>query len=219
MEDNKVDVRREDKTIRDFTIPRQELVGNIVTIKSIKVIKNHEPEEKEVDIILRQKSRLLIAGPNGIGKSTLLRSLVDGSNPNVVIQKETKVGYYSQDFASLDYDQNVFDSLESVMADGLGVQDMRSIAAGFLITGQLMGHKIAELSEGQKGLLSFARLVLMQPGLLILDEPTNHINFRHIPVIAKAINNYEGAIILISHMPNFVNYVNTNGEGQKRLKT
>ena len=55
------------------------------------------------------------------------------------------------------------------------------------------------LSEGQKGLVLFAKLVLARPTLLILDEPTNHINFRHIPVIAKAIDRFEGAIILVSH--------------------
>ena len=89
---------------------------------------------------------------------------------------------------------------------------MRSVAAGFLLTGELMGHKVSSLSEGQKGLLSFARLALMKPGLLVLDEPTNHINFRHIPVIAKAINEYDGAIILISHMPNFVKEIQFNEE-------
>jgi len=89
----------------------------------------------------------------------------------------------------------------------IDIPEMRSIAAGFLITGELMGHRVSELSEGQKGLLSFARLVLLRPGLLILDEPTNHINFRHIPVIAKAINSYEGAMILVSHMPEFVNEI------------
>ena len=212
MEDNKVDVRREDKTIRDFTIPEQGIVGDVVTIKSIKVIKDHEPTQKEVDIVLRQKEKLIISGPNGIGKSTLLRSILDEKNEGSVILKDTVVGYYSQDFATLDYDQTVFDSLESVMADGLDIQDMRSIAAGLLITGELMGLKISHLSEGQKGLLSFARLVLMKPGLLILDEPTNHINFRHIPVIAKAINNYEGAVILISHMPDFVEEIKFDKE-------
>jgi len=89
---------------------------------------------------------------------------------------------------------------------------MRSIAAGLLITGELMGLKISDLSEGQKGLLSFTRLILMKPSLLVLDEPTNHINFRHIPVIAKAINKFEGAIILISHMPDFVKEIKFNQE-------
>ena len=212
MEDDKVDVRREDRTIRDFTIPAQGIVGDIVKINSLKVIKNHEPIVKEVDILLRQKDKLLILGPNGVGKSTLLRSILDENNEGSKIQKGTVVGYYSQDFATLDYDQTVFDSLESAMADGLDIQDMRTISAGLLITGDLMGHKISHLSEGQKGLLSFVRLILMKPGLLILDEPTNHINFRHIPVIAKAINNYEGAVILISHMPDFVSEITFDKE-------
>jgi ATP-binding cassette subfamily F protein 3 len=207
MEENKVDVRKEDKTIQDFTIPKQEIVGNLVVIKSLKVIKNHEPIEKTVDIVLRQNSKMLISGPNGIGKSTLLRSLVEGKSEGVKIMNGVKLGYYSQDFATLDYGQTVMDSLRSVMADGYDLQDVRSIAAGFLITGELMERKIAELSEGQKGLLSFARLVIMKPGLLVLDEPSNHINFRHIPVIAEAVNNYEGAVIMVSHMPDFVNAV------------
>jgi len=212
MEDNKVDVRREDKTIREFNIPNQDIVGKIVEIESVKVIKNHEPITKKVDILLRQKDRLLISGPNGIGKSTLLRSLLTDNHEGTTILENTVIGYYSQDFATLDYDQTVFDSLQSAMAFGYDVQDMRSIAAGFLITGEMMGLNVSNLSEGQKGLLSFARLVLMKPGLLILDEPTNHINFRHIPVIAKAINNYQGAIILISHMPDFVKEISFNNE-------
>jgi len=212
LEENKVDVRREDKTIKDFNIPAQGIVGNVVTLKLVKIIKNHEPIIKEVDILLRQKDRLFISGPNGIGKSTLLRSLINNFGEGAVILKDTRVGYYSQDFATLDYDQTVFDSLKGAMIEGGDIQQMRSIAANLLITGELMGLKISHLSEGQKGLLSFARLVLMKPGLLVLDEPTNHINFRHIPVIAKAINNYDGAIILVSHMPDFVKEIKFNNE-------
>lgn len=210
MEENKVEVRKEDRTIRDFEMPNQDIVGNIVTIKSVKVIKGQEPVIKPVDIILRQDSRLLISGPNGIGKSTLLRSLVNGENGGVTIMEDVRVGYYSQDFATLDYNQTVFDSLNSVRTEGIDLLQMRSIAAGFLISGKLMEHKVASLSEGQKGLLAFARLVIMKPGLLVLDEPTNHINFRHIPVIAKAINEYQGCIILISHMPEFVKEIEIN---------
>lgn len=204
LEENKVEVRREDKVIRDFIIPRQDIVGELVNIKSVKIIKDHEPVVKAIDKVLRQDTRLLVTGPNGIGKSTLLRTLVENKSVGAKINPDVVVGYYSQNFSDLDFNQTVMESLDSVRPDGYSVQDMRSLAAGFLITGDLMGHKVGELSEGQKGLLAFARLVLMRPGLLVLDEPTNHINFRHIPVIAQAINNYTGAIILISHMPEFV---------------
>ncbi len=204
LEEDMVDVRQEDKTIREFTIPAQDIAGEIVKISAVKVIHNHEPNLKEVNKIIRKKIHLLVTGPNGVGKSTFLRSLVSGKNQQAKILDKARVGYYSQDFSNLDFSQTVFDSLSSALIEGTDTQAMRSVAAGFLIGGDLMGHKVSELSEGQKGLLSFARLTLMQPGLLILDEPTNHINFRHLPVIAKAINEYAGAMIMVSHMPDFV---------------
>lgn len=213
LEENKVDVRREDKTIRKFEIPSQEdIVGTVVNISQVRVIKNHEPVFKDVDKILGRRGRLLIKGPNGIGKSSLLRSLVFKTQAGLEVSPKVKVAYYSQDFSSLNYEETVFESLESCLTGEANEQTMRSVAAGFLITGDLMGNKIGDLSEGQKGLLSFARIVLMKPGLLILDEPTNHINFRHLPVIAEAINNYQGAIIIISHMSEFIKNIKIDDE-------
>jgi ATP-binding cassette subfamily F protein 3 len=84
---------------------------------------------------------------------------------------------------------------------------IRATAASFLITREMINTKIGSLSEGQKGLVAFANLVLIRPGLLILDEPTNHINFRHLPVIAKALSEYMGAMILVSHTPEFVEQI------------
>jgi ATP-binding cassette subfamily F protein 3 len=73
-----------------------------------------------------------------------------------------------------------------------------------LLDGGLLARPIKALSEGQKGLLSFCRFVLQKPGLLILDEPTNHINFRHLPILAKALDEYRGALVMVSHIPEFV---------------
>jgi len=208
LEENMVEVRRDDKTIRDFGIPAQDDVrGDIVTIGHINIMKNGEPEAHDMEKILHKRSRLLVTGPNGMGKSTLLKSLVSAENEGAKIAEGVRVGYYAQDFSMLDFEETVFDSLKGAMMKSNDEQYMRSVAAGFLITGNLMAHKVSYLSEGQKGLLSFARLVLMQPGLLVMDEPTNHINFRHIPVIAEALNNYEGAMILVSHMQEFVDEI------------
>ncbi|MFH1193474.1 MAG: ABC-F family ATP-binding cassette domain-containing protein [bacterium] len=213
MEENKVEVGREDRTIRNFTIPSQEdILGDIVTIDSVKIIENHEPVIKKINkIALKKRTRLLVSGSNGIGKTTLLRSLVANQNEGAKITDGVVVGYYSQDFSNLNFEETVFNSLKSALPENDDdIEHMRSVAAGFLITGNLMVRAVAQLSEGQKGLLSFARLVLMRPGLLVLDEPTNHINFRHIPVIAKAIQEYDGAMILISHMSEFVKGIEVN---------
>lgn len=207
MEDALVDIRKEDKTIAPFTIPvQQDLSGELLTITSLQVIKNHKPKEKKVAISLRKNRHLLLSGPNGIGKTTLLESIAHGTAKGVTHAKNLKIGYYRQDFSNLDFEKTVLEELFSVM-DRVVEHDARSVAARFLITGELAHTKIGYLSEGQKGLVAFARLVLMKPGLLILDEPTNHINFRHIPVIAQALHDYEGAMILVSHVPDFVSKV------------
>jgi ATP-binding cassette subfamily F protein 3 len=211
MEEAKVDIRKEDKTIRAFTIPAQpELSGEILGISSFTVLKNHKPVERTTKISLKKKHHLLLAGPNGIGKSTLLEALATGKAKGTKIGEGVRIGYYRQDFSTLDFNDTVHQSLGRAAAsvDGkLDEERMRAVAASFLITADVIHTKIGSLSEGQKGLVAFAQLVLERPGLLILDEPTNHINFRHLPVIAKALDQYEGAMILVSHVPEFVSQI------------
>lgn len=213
LEEEMVDVRREDKTIRPFVIPAQEDInGDILNISSYSVIKNHKPVTRKCAIALRKKQHLLLSGPNGIGKSTLLEKIaraneVENIGKGAVIADGIRVGYYRQDFSMMDFNDTVYESLEKVIraTEGRLIEEhLRATAASFLITQDVIHTKIGSLSEGQKGLVAFARLVLTRPGLLILDEPTNHINFRHLPVIAKALDQYEGAMILVSHVPEFV---------------
>ena len=225
LEDEKVDVRREDKTIRPFTIPNQpDFLGNILTIDEFTIMssKTHPSTKvgaglsnkvgagklvkRKTKIALKRNQHLLLKGPNGIGKSTLLESLALGTAKGATIISGVRVGYYRQDFSTLIFEDTVYDSLLGVM-DKQVDETLRSTAAGFLITGEMIRTKIGDLSEGQKGLVAFARLVLQKPGLLILDEPTNHINFRHLPIIAKALNDYQGAMILVSHVPDFVEQI------------
>ncbi len=204
MEEAKVDVRKEDKTIRPFIIPAQENLGGVVlALTSYTIHGGKKLVTKKANIELRKNQHLLLRGPNGIGKSTLLERLALGTPEGAVIAVGTKIGYYRQDFSTLDFEKTVMQALREAMGQP-DEQRLRAIAAGFLLFGDVMGTKIGSLSEGQKGLVAFASLVLERPGLLILDEPTNHINFRHLPVIAKALDQYAGAMVLVSHVPEFV---------------
>ncbi|MFT5281129.1 MAG: ATP-binding cassette subfamily F protein 3 [Flavobacteriaceae bacterium] len=206
-EDSKVDVRREDKTIRPFTIPvKSHHVGELLSVSSLSVMKKNQPVQCSANISLLKNNHLLLKGPNGIGKSTLLEKLATGGEQGAKISDGVVVGYYRQDFSTLDFNSTVHDALASVM-HGDDEQRLRNVAAGFLLTGDIVYTKIGSLSEGQKGLVAFAQLSLLQPNLLILDEPTNHINFRHLPIIAKALDAYEGAMILVSHVPEFVEQI------------
>jgi len=211
MEEEKVDVRKEDKTIKPFTIPSQEdLTGDILTLTSVTLLKNHKPTQKPLELKLRKNAHLLLSGPNGIGKSTLLEALASGSAEGGEILKGIRVGYYRQDFSTLDFNDTPYKSLSKAMLEVSGRIDeglIRGTLGGFLITGEMAMTKIGSLSEGQKGLVALARLVIERPGLLILDEPTNHINFRHLPVIAQALDAYKGAMILVSHVPEFVEQI------------
>ncbi len=191
LEEGIVEVRKEDKAIRPFIIPADENIrGEVITFP-----KRH--------ISLWRGQHLLLKGPNGIGKSTLLEAIASGKAKAGRVSEGVKIGYYRQDFSTLNFEETVQKSLMSSM-DEPNEERMRSIAAGFLLNADVIRTKIGHLSEGQKGLVAFCKLVFEKPGLLLLDEPTNHINFRHIPIIATALDKFEGAMILVSHSPEFV---------------
>jgi ATPase subunit of ABC transporter with duplicated ATPase domains len=211
LEEEIVDVRKEDKSIRPFVIPAQpDLIGEILNISEFTTLKHGKIVKHKGHISLKKNMHLLLRGPNGIGKTTLLEKIAKGEAKGTTIKEGIRVGYYRQDFSTLNFDDTVYQSLAGAMLAGgekLDEEKMRSIAAGFLITGEFIKSKIGSLSEGQKGLVAFARLVLIKPGLLILDEPTNHINFRHLPIIAEALDKYQGAMVLVSHVEEFVQQI------------
>lgn len=203
-EENKVEVRKDDKTIRPFSIPVQEdLPLEVLRLTSYTVVRDHVSKNVRCDLTLRRGKHLHIVGPNGIGKTTLLESLASGHARGEKVAEGVAIGYYRQDFSNLDFEQTALECLLEA-SDRKTPEEIRSLAAGFLLSGDIVTKRIAHLSEGQKGLVAFARLVCLKPGLLILDEPTNHIHFRHIPVIAKALHDFRGALILVSHVPEFV---------------
>ena len=204
LKDNMWDKRREDKAISPFTIEFQEGAGwEILKINTIWVVENWEMTQKPVDKILRKDTHMLLSAPNWMGKSTFLNALTSWKVEGSTIWKDIKIGYYTQDFHNLNFENTTYDELRKSWP-WLTEQDFRAQAARMLIDWEMMKTQVGHLSEWQKGLVAFCALIFQKPGLLILDEPTNHINFRHIPVIAEALNDYKGAMILVSHVDEFV---------------
>ena len=172
LEEEIVDVRKEDRTIKPFTIPSQpDLIGEVITISAYSVIspKTHKPVKHTTQISLRKKQHLLLSGPNGIGKSTLLESIARSAgivmneehalvNATVSIAPDIRVGYYRQDFSMMDFNDTVYQSLEKIVRATQGhliETELRAVAASFLITADTIHTKIGSLSEGQKGLVSY----------------------------------------------------------------
>ena len=220
--EEKVEVRKEDKSLKPFTIPVQKNLSNcgpkLVEITAISLPQfddNTNPTLIPLSnpIVLGKRNHLLLKGPNGIGKTTFLESLTNGTALGCTLAHGLKIGYYRQDFSTLNYQMTVYDTLAEVAEGELGTeQNIRRTAASFLIDKETITQEIRSLSEGQKGLVSLAKLVLLQPGLLILDEPTNHINFRHLPAIANAFKSFEGALIIVSHDRHFLKNITVTEE-------
>ena len=207
-EDNKVAVRKDDKTISNFEIEFENLNGPIVTINNVSLMNPYtqETETKKLDLLIRKWNKYIIKWPNGIGKSTLLKRLINAHDSDAIIHDNVRVWYYSQDFDALDMNTTVWDALHEV-SNEVTDQEVYKAASLFLLTWDILKNKIWSLSEWQKWLLCYARFVIQKPHLLILDEPTNHINFRHLPIIAEWLNTYKWAMIMVSHDDSFVDKI------------
>lgn len=208
MEEDIVSVRREDIALGYFEVPYapRSLTGKLMKIGQVSSY-NRTASIQSGPVELRKGSRVQVCGPNGIGKTTFLEQIAAGTAPGVTISDGVSVGYYRQDFHNFDFEATVFASLEKTSALSHTERELRSIAAKFLLHEGTMSQPVKTLSEGQKALLSLACLYVQRPSLLIFDEPTNHVNFRHLPALANALRNFEGAVLFVSHDAHFVEEV------------
>ncbi len=154
----------------------------------------------EVDQVIRHGERVGLIGPNGSGKSVLLR-LILGMEPaemgEVILGPSVKVGYYAQEHETLDFNQNLIDTVR--YASNLSEQTAVAFLIRYLFTYQQATQKVGELSGGERSRLQLALLVLSGANFLLLDEPTNNLDIASAEVLEAALDEFVGTVLVISH--------------------
>ena len=193
-------------------IPRIESYTNVIQAKNLKIGYDHVLSE--VSFLLQKKERLAIIGENGKGKSTLLKTLI-GEIPALggefKFGQNVEWGYFDQQKAvqdGADPEQTVMDNFWQEYPDYLR-EDVRSALGGFLFSGEDVMKKMGQLSGGEKVRLSLCKMLQTRPNLLILDEPTNHMDIIGKEALEQMLNEYEGTVLFVSHDRYFISRIAT----------
>jgi len=162
-----------------------------------------------ININVYKGEKVGIIGPNGIGKSTLLKVIagkVESYEGNVTIGHNVNIGYYDQEQTNLDSESTVIDEIWDYNPD-LNYYDIRSMLARFLFNGDDMYKIVGDLSGGEKSRLSLLKLMTSNSNFLLMDEPTNHLDIDSKEILEDALVNYEGTVLVVSHDRYFLNKV------------
>ena len=157
-----------------------------------------KPLLSHVSFEIRVKQKVAIVGPNGTGKTSLLREIRQGTNPAIRYGEEAATGFFSQlQEESLEEANTI---LEEFYAAGLDTRsEVEAYLAQYCFASDGLGRKIAQLSGGEKNLLQLAKLALGEKNLLLLDEPSSHLDTFAQMALEEAISAYEGAVLMVSH--------------------
>ena len=166
---------------------------------------------EHVDIEIKRGEHVAIIGDNGTGKTTLLKiinELESMDSGQIRLGSKVEIGYYDQEHHVLHSEKTLFDEISDDYPVLTNTQ-IRNTLAAFLFTGDDVFKKISELSGGERGRVSLAKLMLSNANFLILDEPTNHLDITSKEILEQALNDYEGTVLYVSHDRYFVNQTAT----------
>ncbi len=204
--------RFDTRAFRARYIPRIESYTNVIQAKELAIGYDHVLSH--VSFLLQKKDRLAIIGENGKGKSTLLKTLI-GEVPSLggefKFGQNVEWGYFDQQKAVLDGadpEQTVLDNFWEEYP-GYVREEVRSALGGFLFSGEDVMKKMGQLSGGEKVRLSLCKMLQTRPNLLILDEPTNHMDIIGKEALEQMLNEYEGTVLFVSHDRYFISRIAT----------
>ena len=162
---------------------------------------------QNVDFDIKRGERIAIIGNNGTGKTTILKiinGLVEQDAGEITLGARVHIGYYDQEHQVLHMDKTLFQEIQDTYPNMNNTQ-IRNVLAAFLFTGDDVFKLIRDLSGGERGRVSLAKLMLSEANFLILDEPTNHLDITSKEILENALVNYTGTVLYVSHDRYFIN--------------
>ena len=162
---------------------------------------------QNIDFEIKRGEHVAIIGDNGTGKTTLLKILnhvIPADSGTFTLGTNVKIGYYDQEHHVLNMDKTIFDEISDDYPTLTNTR-IRNILAAFLFTGDDVFKLIGDLSGGERGRVSLAKLMLSEANFLILDEPTNHLDIASKEILENALNDYTGTVLYVSHDRYFIN--------------
>lgn len=204
---DRVDKPHEVQDNMRLTLEPQVLSGNdVLSVRDLS--KSYEELLfDEVSFEIKRGEKVALIGKNGTGKTTLLKiltELIKADTGAFTLGSNVSIGYYDQEQHVLSDDKTLFEEIQDTYPD-MNNTRVRSTLAAFLFTNDDVFKRVGDLSGGEKGRLSLAKLMLSKANFLILDEPTNHLDVTSREILENAINNYSGTVLYVSHDRYFIN--------------
>lgn len=166
---------------------------------------------QNISFEIKRGEHVAIIGDNGTGKTTLLKILnqvTEADSGVYTLGTNVHIGYYDQEHHVLHMEKTIFEEISDTYPD-LTITQIRNTLAAFLFTGDDVYKRISDLSGGERGRVSLAKLMLSKANFLILDEPTNHLDIASKEILEKALNDYTGTVLYVSHDRYFINQTAT----------
>jgi len=210
---DRIDAVRVDQSSGDFRLRSIERTGNhVLTVNEAAIGYADTLLAHDISFVLRRAECLGIIGPNGSGKTTFLKTIlqkIPALAGEIHWGTKVQIGYYAQQLDDLDDRNEIIMELRRVAPSSATAGELRSFLAKFLFTGDDVYKHVRDLSGGEKGRLALAKLIYSRVNVLVLDEPTNHLDIPSREALEEALDAYEGTILTISHDRYFLDRVAT----------
>ncbi len=181
--------------------------NDVLTVRGLSKAFDGQQLFSGVDFDIKRGERIAIIGNNGTGKTTILKiinGIVPADSGEIRLGSRVHIGYYDQEHHVLHNEKTLFQELSDTYPNMNNTQ-IRNVLAAFLFTGEDVFKLIGDLSGGEKGRVSLAKLMLSEANFLILDEPTNHLDITSKEILENALNHYTGTVLYVSHDRYFIN--------------